>query len=231
MDNRKLIEPSKWCTTFDENGNVITTVYDESFRKLMGYGPENDDANVSWTESIHPDDAERVAAYFADCCLKHPEGMDYDIEYRMMTKNGYHWFHDLAHCERRDDGSIIRMDGFVFDIQEGLDKTEIIKSEKLRSDVFEYLNNHDDDPVELLRKFAPHIREMLDCDQIIYRDLEEVRIMVNSPEVEKTWAVPIEFCQQCEHLDPHHPMYAGGYTEMENCQEGWQGIPFTRTVR
>ena len=101
----------------------------------------------------------------------------------------------------------------------------LLRHEHLRGEVSKYLVDHDGDPIELLKKFAERLRELIDCDQVIYRDLEETRIMVNSPEIADSWSVPIEFCRQCEHFDAHHPMYAGGYTEMDNCQEGWQGIP------
>ena len=108
-----------------------------------------------------------------------------------------------------------------------LKQTEIqLQHETLRKEVAGYMIGHaDDDPIELLKEFAERIRVLIGCDQIIYRDLEEVRIMVNSPAIEETWAVPIDYCNRCQHLDPHHPMYKDGYTEMDNCQEGWQGIP------
>ena len=102
---------------------------------------------------------------------------------------------------------------------------EQLQHEQLRSEVLNYMVNNDDDPIDLLKHYAERLRVLIGCDQVIYRDLEETRIMVNSPAIEKTWSVPIEYCRQCEHFDAHHPMYAGGFTEMDNCQEGWQGIP------
>ncbi|MBO2516227.1 MAG: hypothetical protein CW338_02980 [Clostridiales bacterium] len=100
-----------------------------------------------------------------------------------------------------------------------------LQHEQLRAEVLNYMVDHDDDPIELLKNFAERLRVLIGCDQVIYRDLEETRIMVNSPAIEDTWHVPIEFCRQCQHFDAHHPMYAGGFTEMDNCQLGWQGIP------
>ena len=226
-ENKMLMRPGKWYCEFDENGNCTIAVYDKSYRELLGFESEEEYANARkiWTNNIYPDDEERLNALLADCLSKHPEGMDFDIEYRMMTKRGYHWFHDYAYVTRREDGSPVRADGVIFDIQEGLDKVDTIKHEKLRREVLDYMVDHDDDPIELLKTFAERIRVLIDCDQVIYRDLEETRIMVNSPAIENTWSVPIEYCKQCEHFDAHHPMYAGGFTEMNNCQEGWQGIP------
>ena len=103
--------------------------------------------------------------------------------------------------------------------------TEQLKHSQFRADVLSYFADHEGDPIEFLRTFADRLRVMLGCDQVIYRDLEEVRVMVNSPEIEKTWAVPIEYCQQCELLDPFHHMYRNGVTEMEDCAKGFEGIP------
>ena len=373
MKQEKRIRPGKWYTEFDENGSCTAAVYDASYRELLGFESEEEYVNAqkTWTDSIHPDDAERLNASLAECVRKHPEGMDYDIEYRMMTKSGYRWFHDHGRCLRREDGSLIRCDGVAFDIQDLIDtenehrtltennvrmlaleeniisfydvdletgryeryvkdealgnslaeekddffrdaaqtvlqvvcpadrldtlkvldrtfirealeldnhfnhcyrliadgKTvwaklrivykdaqkrhviigtfnaeeeisirereeaqrketeEKLRHERLRREVLNYMIDNDDDPIELLKNFAERIRMLINCDQVIYRDLEETRIMVNSPAIEKTWSVPIEFCMRCQHFDAHHPMYAGGYTEMDNCQEGWQGIP------
>lgn len=225
-DSSKLIKPGRWFADFDDKGNATETYYDDSFRKLLGYTAEEFENNQeSWAGRVHPEDRERVDAYFADIMENHPEGIDYDIEYRILTRWGYRWFHDYAHITRSKDGSALHFEGVLFDIQDIKDFEIEQKHEALRKEVLDYIINHDEDPIELLSQFAEKIRALIDCDQVIYRDLEKTRIMVNSPAIEDTWAVPIEYCRQCEHLDPYHHMYDGGYTEMDNCQEGWQGIP------
>lgn len=225
-DSSILIKPGRWFADFDDKGNATETYYDDSLRKLLGYTAEEFENNQeSWAGRVHPEDRERVDAYFADIMENHPEGKDYDIEYRILTRWGYRWFHDYAHITRSKDGSALHFEGVLFDIQDIKDFEIEQKHAALRKEVLDYIINHDEDPIELLSQFAEKIRALIDCDQVIYRDLEKTRIMVNSPAIEDTWAVPIEYCRQCEHLDPYHHMYDGGYTEMDNCQEGWQGIP------
>ena len=126
MNSKNLSNPGKWYTEFDEKGNCTKAVYDVSYRRLLGYESEEEYANAqeTWTGNIHPEDEDRVNAHLADCLSLHPEGMDYDIEYRMMTKFGYRWFHDYGHCTRRTDGSVSRCDGVVYDIQELQDKLD-----------------------------------------------------------------------------------------------------------
>ena len=124
MAEQKLSKPGKWFTEFNESGECTCAVYDFSYRELLGYHSEEEYANAqeTWVGAIHPDDQQRVNAHLAECLKKHPEGMDYDIEYRMMTKTGYRWFHDFGNVTRRKDGSVLRCDGLAFDIQDTVDK-------------------------------------------------------------------------------------------------------------
>ena len=129
MRDSKLIEPGKWYVEFDENGNRTAYVYEESAIKLLGYSSREDYINAlgSWDNAIHPEDMKALNEYIADIESKHPEGMDYDAEYRIMTKRGYRWIHDCGHVVRREDGSPVRIDGAAFDIQDILEKHETSK--------------------------------------------------------------------------------------------------------
>lgn len=97
--------------------------------------------------------------------------------------------------------------------------------EKMKADVMDYMINHDEDPIEILKNFAERLRSLFNCDQLIYRDTEGVRIMLNAPKFEKEWSIPTEYCKQCKHFDMNHPIYANGLTEMTDCKQGYKGIP------
>ena len=129
MRDLKLIEPGKWYIEYNENGERIAHVHEDSTIKLLGYSSkdEYDKEQASWEASIHPDDMKELSRYIADLESKHPEGMDYDAEYRIMTKQGYHWVHDCGHVVRREDGLPVRIDGAAFDIQDILEKQNIAK--------------------------------------------------------------------------------------------------------
>ena len=149
MNSKNLSNPGKWYTEFDERGNCTKAVYDISYRRLLGYESEEEYANAqeSWTSNIHPEDEDRVNEHLADCLDLHPEGMDYDIEYRMMTKSGYRWFHDYGHCFRREDGSVYLCDGVVFDIQDTVDKhrqyTMLVESFSAEYDMVDIIDLND----------------------------------------------------------------------------------------
>ena len=129
MRDSKLIEPGKWHIVYNEARERIEHVHEDSTITLLGYASkeEHDRAQASWESAIHPDDLPKLLAYIADLESKHPEGMDYDAEYRIMTKQGYHWVHDCGHAVRREDGSLIRIDGAAFDIQDIIEKQDTAK--------------------------------------------------------------------------------------------------------
>ena len=129
MKDLKLIEPGKWHVEYDENGNRTSYVYEDSAIQLLGCTSREDYISTlgSWDNAVHPDDMKALNEYIADVESKHPEGMDYDAEYRIMTKRGYRWIHDCGHAARRQDGSLIRIDGAAFDIQDIIDKQDTAK--------------------------------------------------------------------------------------------------------
>lgn len=129
MRTSKLIEPGKWYIEYNEDGERIAHVHEDSTIRLLGYATREEyvKKQASWENAIHPDDLKKLTRYIADLESKHPEGMDYDAEYRIMTKQGYHWVHDCGHVIRREDGSPVRIDGAAFDIQDILEKQETAK--------------------------------------------------------------------------------------------------------
>jgi len=100
MSDMLLSAIGKWSSEYDENGNCTKAVYDEAYLKLLGIESESDiaDSNDDWIAEVHPDDKEKIAENAKVLFAKHPEGMDYDLEYRIKTQNGYHWFHDYGIC-------------------------------------------------------------------------------------------------------------------------------------
>ena len=127
MMNSKLIEPGKWHIVYGENGERTEHFYEDSTIRLLGYASRQEyiAAGVSWENAIHPDDLPGLFSYVKELEAKHPEGMDYDTEYRIITKHGYHWVHDCGHVVRRQDGAPVRIDGAAFDIQDIKDKQVI----------------------------------------------------------------------------------------------------------
>lgn len=157
MGSEMRIEPGRWVAKFDESGKYESADYSDSYRKMIGI-TKKDVENMrlmDWKEILHPDDVERVIAYVGEVFSKHPEGMDYDIEYRMNTKWGYHLFHDCAFCTRKDDGTMIRCEGVLFDVQSIVNMDDDVEKfvENVASKYdFAYEVNMKDDTFDLFQK-------------------------------------------------------------------------------
>ena len=84
---------------------------------MLGYGPDEMAPTVAtWSQNIHPDDADRVLATIDE----HLAGrrVRYEAVYRLRNRNGAHlWVHDRGKvCERDAAGAPTRMVGMVQDI-------------------------------------------------------------------------------------------------------------------
>ena len=100
--------------------------WSEEFRNMFGYSDENEFPNVlsSWSEKLHPDDKEKTLNAFAKHLLDRTGKTPYDIEYRILKKNGeYSYFHAFGATLRDEQGHAIRVAGAIQDI------TDIKRSE------------------------------------------------------------------------------------------------------
>ena len=130
-----------WDVTIVDNspvnsGNVFT--WSDEFRYMLGYKNKTDFPNTfeSWDDKLHPDDREdahkAITEHLADTAGKIP----YDVEYRMLCKNGeYKYFRACGESIRDKNGNVIRVAGAVMDITET--KNVLINKEKQRKDAEE----------------------------------------------------------------------------------------------
>lgn len=85
-----------------------------AFFDLLGL--ENNEVEGSfdeWESRLHPDDKGPVFAIL-DAHLKHNQ--PYDVEFRMLCKNGqYHWFKSIGKALRAEDGTPLSMAGSLQD--------------------------------------------------------------------------------------------------------------------
>ena len=99
--------------------NKIT--WSQEFRIMLGFSDESDFPNVldSWICRIHPDDkGKTLDAYMAHVNDRSGQTL-YDVEYRLMTKDGeYRYFHALGATLRDGDGIPLRSAGTLRDITE-----------------------------------------------------------------------------------------------------------------
>ena len=118
------------------NKNIIS--WSNEFRAMLGFNDESDFPNVisSFHNCLHPDDAERVpnaiAAHMMDTTGKTP----YNIEYRVIKKNGETaYIRATGETVRDNEGNPLRVAGTIMDITE--EKNILNNMEKLRMEAEE----------------------------------------------------------------------------------------------
>ncbi|MCL2026807.1 MAG: response regulator, partial [Leptospirales bacterium] len=95
--------------------------WSQEFRHMLGFSDENDFPDVfhSWSDRLHFGDKEQVLNAFAAHINDYTGQTPYDIECRLMLKNGeYRHFHALGTTRRDKDGVPIRVAGALIDITE-----------------------------------------------------------------------------------------------------------------
>ena len=115
-----------------------TFVWSEEFRKMLGFRDENDFPNFlsSWSDRLHPEDAERTLAAFAAHINDRTGKTPYDLVYRLKVKSGeYRYFHAFGDTMRSKNGAPIRVAGAIKDVTEEHEMKEKInkESERLRN--------------------------------------------------------------------------------------------------
>ncbi|MGG4145535.1 PAS domain-containing protein [Paenibacillus algorifonticola] len=98
-----------------------TFIWSDALRKMLGYQNEADFPNIldSWSSKLHKDDHDWVLAAFADHLNDRTGTVPYDLEYRLLLKNGqYRWFRATGTTVRDSKGVPLRVAGALFDIHD-----------------------------------------------------------------------------------------------------------------
>ena len=110
-----------WSMEFDERGEIISCIWTDVFRNMLGYESEEDFPNRldSWSNLLHEEDKEYVMKEYWDTVRDYTGQKTYDVIYRLLTQNaGWRWFHAAGRLSRREDGSPVSFVGFFVDIDD-----------------------------------------------------------------------------------------------------------------
>ena len=108
-----------------------TFQWSDEFRHMLGYSSEADFPNIlsSWSDKLHPEDKERTLDLFARHILDRTGKTPYDLEYRLLKKNGeYSYFHAFGATVRDNEGHALRVAGAIQDITEDKNTVEKIQA-------------------------------------------------------------------------------------------------------
>ncbi|MDR0442293.1 MAG: response regulator [Treponema sp.] len=111
--------------------------WSREFRQMIGFSGEDDFPNIlsSWSNRLHPDDKERTLnafnAHIVDLTGKTP----YDLEYRLMLKNGeYRHFRAFGTTMRDSNGIPLRVAGALQDITDKKQMEAKLAEEHVRAE-------------------------------------------------------------------------------------------------
>ena len=129
--------------------NKIT--WSQEFRYMLGFSDEHDFPNLlySWSDRLHPEDKERTINVFLAHVNDRTGRTPYDVEYRLMLKNGeYRYFHAFGAALRDSAGVSLRVAGALMDIAEKKRMEEALKealneSNKTLDNMISILNKSD----------------------------------------------------------------------------------------
>ncbi|MCL1908129.1 MAG: ATP-binding protein [Holophagaceae bacterium] len=94
-------------------------IYSREFSQLLGFEGESEFPNVlgSWSDRLHPDDRDRAIEAFASHISDRSGATPFDVEYRLMIKDGtYRTFRALGNTLRDEAGTPLRVAGALDDI-------------------------------------------------------------------------------------------------------------------
>lgn len=110
-----------WSMEFDEDGEMTSCIWSDTFRHMLGYTSEEDFPDVleSWSSLLHEEDKPHVMREYWDTVRDYTGVKTYNVEYRLLTRNrGWRWFHAAGRLARRDDGSPVAFFGLFIDIDD-----------------------------------------------------------------------------------------------------------------
>ena len=118
----QVIASGMWSMNFDEEGNIVNVIWSPEFKKMLGFEDDKEfpERLESWSDRLHPDDKEQtMEAYWRTV---HQAGK-YDVEYRLLTKNGgYRWYHAIGETTRWKNGNPRWFIGVFIDITQRKEK-------------------------------------------------------------------------------------------------------------
>jgi PAS domain S-box-containing protein len=112
-----------------------TFTWSDEFRHMLGFSNERDFPNVlsSWSGRLHPDDKDRTIRAFAAHLTDRSGRTPYDLNYRLMLKNGsYRDFRAFGATMRDKAGMPLRVAGAVEDITDRKRMQAELETETLR---------------------------------------------------------------------------------------------------
>ena len=129
----EILRSGMWTMEFDQSGTMVSVLWSEEFRRMLGYQDELEFPNTleAWSSLLHPEDREQALSEYFDTINDYTGRKIYNVEYRLMTKDcGYRWFRSSGKLSRRADGTPITYVGIFVDITKRKELDRALKEQR-----------------------------------------------------------------------------------------------------
>ncbi len=129
-----IFQTGTWTLTCRADGSVEGISFSSSLRRVIGYKDKSEfpDDIEAYYSIIHPDDLDSVKASVAAALKGAVAGLRIDVTYRARVHdNGYVWFRSVGAASLREDGSVSRVAGITFNVDDQ-HRREVLTQELLR---------------------------------------------------------------------------------------------------
>jgi diguanylate cyclase (GGDEF)-like protein/PAS domain S-box-containing protein len=111
---RTVLESTKAIPWRIDWATMRFTYIGPQIEALLGWSPASWQSVNDWADRIHEEDRQKTVDF---CVAQSQQGADHEADYRAITRQGeYVWIRDVVHVDRRPDGSVDSLVGFMFDI-------------------------------------------------------------------------------------------------------------------
>ncbi|MDR0313150.1 MAG: response regulator [Treponema sp.] len=149
--------------------------WSKELRLMLGFSDEYDFPNTlsSWSDRLHPNDKEMALNAFMAHLNDYSGKTPYNVEYRLMLKNGdYHYFHAFGTSLRDSVGVPLRVAGALRDITHRMEALMALQHSKKMTDTLNktaimFLAQHEESFEDMMTAGLKLIADVLDLDRIL----------------------------------------------------------------
>lgn len=121
----EMTKSASWSIHMDKDHNVTKSFWSDEFFWMLGYErDEIEEESMLWSQSLHPEDAEKSSKAF----MNGLQGIDpYDIYYRLKHKNGeYRWYRGTGELKINEAENTFAYHGIIQDVNDEKLREELV---------------------------------------------------------------------------------------------------------
>ncbi len=223
-----------WAFELDD-GCEPRMYVDEAMLGLIGLDHQipPEETYHAWYDNIDDDSYDLVA----DAVAKMTSGEHAEVQYPWHHPNGETWIVRCGGVRNPEYTKGTRIEGTHQNVTEltHFDEKERARAkklesdlaiEKLRTEALSFIADHEPDMDEALNFFGERILELIECDQVIFHEINGKRILHNAFGFRD---LPQEICSKCPITDFSNDFYEeNDVICIDDCNDGYRGVTIHR---